>query len=160
MVRVTKREGRNVLPSGVSKVRPSVVVAIGTFGRSGASWRRRVDRTRRGWSDGVRTMAGMSGSSDRCQPSRAWSMRIARLRSAQGRQAWARVVPQRIPIAFVWPVWLSVRRTISGRTHTPFFSAAAVTRSRSTPGAGVTPAVVMVRSPLAAGVGGAGGTSG
>ena len=115
--------------------------SIGTRGRSGASWRRRVDRTRREPSLVVVGLAVLvvglvvgsagchSGSVSRCQPSRHCCIRSRRARSAHGGQRSSRVEPHEIGTSRTSPVSRSVTREITGRAHTPATTAASRTSS-------------------------------
>jgi hypothetical protein len=106
-------EGRYAFPSAAVKHRPTVRASIGRTGRSGASPRRRVERTRRpdpspsvssssssstdsrspppsSWPGSTST----SGSSSmRCQPSAHWCIRSTRARFAHVGHRDSRVDP-------------------------------------------------------------------
>ena len=64
-----------------------------------------------------------SGSSSRCQPSRHCAARSNLARSAQGGQRLARVAPHGTITETVSPVWVSVRRSCTGRRQPPLASA-------------------------------------
>ena len=102
-------------------------------GRSGASCRRRVDRTRRAPArrrrPGRRRRSGRPGRAvvgragrvrwSRCQPSAHCCIRSTRAFRAQGGQTASRVEPQAIGTRASVPVSRSWTRRIIGRMHTP-----------------------------------------
>ena len=67
-MRVRNIDGRYWVPLGAVNTTPTVRLAIGTCGRSGTSWRRLVDRTRRPRSSPAASQSSSSLSSSSSEP--------------------------------------------------------------------------------------------